>query len=89
MTRTRLARRAGLRPNTVTSWWTKGNLPDNASLQLLAGALEVELPELVAVYEGSRGRTWVLTDPELQALIEQAVETTVRRDLAGQSDIKR
>ena len=83
---TALARKAGIQPTTATSWWTKGYVPDNTSLQLLAGALGVELSDLVAAYQGSRGRTWVLTDPELQALIEQAVETTVRRVLAERDD---
>ena len=80
---TALARAAGLRPTTVTSWWTKGYVPDNASLRLLADALGVELSDLVAAYEGSGGRTWVFSDPELEALIERAVETAVRRVLAA------
>jgi transcriptional regulator with XRE-family HTH domain len=78
---TALARAAGLRPTTVTSWWTKGYVPDNASLRLLADALGVELSDLVAAYEGSAGRTWVFSDPELEALIGRAVETAVRRVL--------
>jgi transcriptional regulator with XRE-family HTH domain len=80
---TALARAAGLRPTTVTSWWTKGYVPDNASLRLLADALGVELSDLVAAYEGSAGRTWVFSDPELEALIGRAVETAVQRVLAA------
>jgi transcriptional regulator with XRE-family HTH domain len=79
---TALARKAGLRPTTVTSWWTKGYVPDNASLRLLADALGVELSDLVAAYEGSAGRTWVFSDPELEALLTRAAETAVRRVLA-------
>jgi transcriptional regulator with XRE-family HTH domain len=79
---TALARKAGLRPNTLTSWWSKGYVPDNNSLRLLADALGVELSDLVATYEGSSGRTWVLTDHELEALIERTVEMTVRRVMA-------
>jgi transcriptional regulator with XRE-family HTH domain len=81
---TALARKAGIQPTTATSWWTKGHVPDNTSLRLLAEALGVEHSELVAAYEGSTGRTWVLTDPALEALIERTVETTVRRVLAEQ-----
>ncbi len=76
-----LARKAGLRPTTVSSWWTKGNVPDNASLRLLADALGVDASDLVAAYEGSSGRTWVLTDPELEALVGRAAEAAVRRVL--------
>jgi transcriptional regulator with XRE-family HTH domain len=79
---TALARKAGLRPNTVAAWWTEGSTPDNDSLRALGGVLGVELSELVAAYEGSSGRTWVLTDPELAALVERAAETAVRRVLA-------
>jgi transcriptional regulator with XRE-family HTH domain len=79
---TALARKAGLRPTTVNSWWTKGNVPDNASLRLLADALGVALSDLVAAYEGSAGRTRVFSDPELEALLERAAETAVRRVLA-------
>ena len=80
---TALARAAGLRPTTVTSWWTKGYVPDNASLRLLADVLGVELSDLVAAYEGSAGRTWVFSDPELEALVGRAVETAIRRVLAA------
>jgi len=86
---TALARKAGLRPNTVSSWWSEGDVPDNASLGLLANALGVDLSDLVAAYEGSSGNSWVLTDRELQALIERAVEAAVRRLLAEQDDTKR
>jgi transcriptional regulator with XRE-family HTH domain len=79
---TALALKAGLRPNTLTSWWSKGFVPDNASLQLLAAALGVELSDLVAAYEGSSGRTWVFTDPELEAVINRVAEAAVRRVLA-------
>lgn len=74
-----LARKAGLRPSTATNWWTKGTVPDNASLRLLADALGVEQADLVAAYEGSSGRTWVLTDPELEALIDRAFDKAIRR----------
>jgi transcriptional regulator with XRE-family HTH domain len=86
---TALARKAGIQPTTATSWWTKGIVPDNASLKVLADALGVEHSELVAAYEGSTGRTWVLTDPALEALIERTVETTVRRVLAEQDRTRR
>jgi transcriptional regulator with XRE-family HTH domain len=79
---TALARKAGIQPTTATSWWTKGYVPDNTSLRLLADALGVELSELVTAYEGSAGPTWVLTSPELQALIERGAEVAVRRVLA-------
>jgi transcriptional regulator with XRE-family HTH domain len=79
---TALARKAGIQPTTATSWWTKGYVPDNASLRLLADALGVELSDLVAAYDGSGGRTWVFGDPELEALIERAVERALRRVLA-------
>jgi len=58
-------------------------VPDSSSLQLLAEALGVELSDLVGAYEGSTGRTWVLTDPELRALLEEAAEIAVRRVLAS------
>jgi transcriptional regulator with XRE-family HTH domain len=77
-----LARKAGLRPNTVAAWWTEGSTPDNASLRALGDILGVELPELIAAYEGSSGRTWVFTDPELEALIDRVSEAAVRRVLA-------
>jgi transcriptional regulator with XRE-family HTH domain len=83
-----LARRAGLRPTTVSSWWTKGNVPDNASLRLLADALGVDASDLVAAYEGSSGRTWVFTDPELEALIDRVSELTARRVLAEQKAVR-
>jgi len=85
---TALARKAALRPNTVSSWWTKGHVPDNTSLRLLAEALGVELSDLIGAYEGSSGRTWVFTDPELEALVERSVETAVRRVLAEQERAK-
>jgi transcriptional regulator with XRE-family HTH domain len=78
---TALARKAGIQPTTATSWWTKGYVPDNNSLRLLADALGVELSDLVAAYEGSSGPTWVFTNPELAELIDRAVDTTVRRVL--------
>jgi transcriptional regulator with XRE-family HTH domain len=79
---TALARKAGIRPATVTGWWTKGHVPDNASLRLLADALGVELSDLAAAYEGTGGRTWVFTDQELRALIDTAAEAAARRVLA-------
>ena len=36
---TTLARKGGIQPTTATSWWTKGYVPDNTSLRLLAEAL--------------------------------------------------
>ena len=68
-----LARKAGIRPNTMTSWWTKGTVPDSATLQLLADALGVELSALVAAYQGTGGRTWILSDPDLETVIERVV----------------
>lgn len=85
---TALARKAGIQPTTATSWWTKGYVPDNTSLRLLADALGVELSDLVAAYEGSGGRTWVLTSPELEALIDRATERVVRRVLAERERAK-
>jgi transcriptional regulator with XRE-family HTH domain len=79
---TALARKAGLRPSTVTSWWSRGTVPDAASLQLIATALGVGFPELVAAYQSTGVRTWVLTDPELEALMQRAAEEAVRRVLA-------
>lgn len=76
---TSLARKAGVRPNTMTSWWTKGTVPDNATLELLAGALGVGLADLVAAYQGSSGRNWVLTDTELEALLDRAAERGAER----------
>jgi transcriptional regulator with XRE-family HTH domain len=85
---TALARKAGLRPNTLTSWWSKGYVPDNNSLRLLADALGVGLSDLVAAYEGSSGHTWVLTNPELEALVDRAAEAAVRRVLAERERTK-
>jgi transcriptional regulator with XRE-family HTH domain len=83
---TALARKAGIQPTTASSWWTKGYVPDNASLQLIADALGIALGDLVAAYEGSGGRNWVFNDPELEALLERAAERgaerAVRRVLA-------
>jgi transcriptional regulator with XRE-family HTH domain len=76
---TALARKAGIQPTTATSWWTKGTVPDNATLQLLAGALGVQLADLVAAYGGSGGRNWVFSDPELEALLERAAERAAER----------
>ena len=81
---TALARKAGIQPTTATSWWTKGYVPDNTSLRLLAEALGADLSELVSAYEGSSRRTWVFTDPELEALIDRVSEVAVRRVLAEQ-----
>jgi transcriptional regulator with XRE-family HTH domain len=78
---TALARKAGIQPTTATSWWTKGYVPDSTSLRLLADALGADLSDLVAAYEGSSGPTWVLTSPELEALIDRAVDKAVRRVL--------
>jgi transcriptional regulator with XRE-family HTH domain len=77
-----IARMAGLRATTVSSWWTKGHVPDNASLRLLAEALGVELADLVAAYDGSEGRTWVFSDSELEALVERAVDRALIRHVA-------
>jgi transcriptional regulator with XRE-family HTH domain len=75
---TALARRAGLRPSTVTDWWAQGTVPDAASLQHLAEALGVDLAELVGAYQGSGARTWVFTDTDLESLVRRVVEETVR-----------
>jgi hypothetical protein len=37
--------------------------------------------------EGSSGRTWVFTDPELEALIDRASEAAARRVLAEQKAV--
>jgi transcriptional regulator with XRE-family HTH domain len=79
-----LARKAGLRPRTVSAWWSRGTVPDGESLRRLSDALGVESSELVSSYEGTGGRTWVLTDPELEALIDRVTEVAVRRVLAEQ-----
>lgn len=42
------------------------------------------LSELVSSYEGTGGRSWVFTDPELEALIDRVTEVAVRRVLAEQ-----
>jgi transcriptional regulator with XRE-family HTH domain len=78
---TALARKGGIQPTTATSWWTKGYVPAKTSLRLLAEALGEELSDLIAAYEGSSGRPWVLSDPELEVLIERAVEKALRRVL--------
>jgi len=75
---TALARKASLRPSTLTDWWTRGTVPDAASLQRLAAALGVDLADLVAAYQGSGARTWILRDPDLEALIRRVVQETVR-----------
>lgn len=80
---TALAAAAGLRPTTVTSWWTKGTVPDQASLQRLADVLGVDAADLVGAYAGTPQRSWVFTDAELEALVARAVETGVRRALAA------
>jgi transcriptional regulator with XRE-family HTH domain len=48
-----LARKAGLRHSTLTTWWTGGAAPSTASLQRLAGAIGVDVTDLVAVYQGT------------------------------------
>jgi transcriptional regulator with XRE-family HTH domain len=75
---TALARKAGLRPSTVTDWWTRGAVPDAASLQRLASALGVDLSDLVAAYQASGSRTWILRQPDLEALIRRVVQETVK-----------
>ena len=79
-----LARRAGLRPSTLTAWWTHGSVPDHQSLERLAQALGLPAEALVAAYEGTApaGRVWVLTSPELQELLRTAAEEGARRALA-------
>jgi len=79
-----LARRAGLRPSTVTAWWGRGTVPDHRSLERLAEALGLPVGSLVAAYEGSAppGRVWVLTSPELEELLRRAAEEGARRALA-------
>jgi transcriptional regulator with XRE-family HTH domain len=79
-----LARRAGLRPSTVTAWWTRGTVPDHRSLERLAGALGLPAEALVAAYDGTApaGRVWVLTTPELEELLRRAAEEGARRALA-------
>jgi transcriptional regulator with XRE-family HTH domain len=79
---TALARKAGVRPATLSEWWSKGHVPDSATLSLLADALGVDLGEIVDAYRGSSARTWVLSTPELEVLLERAVEMTMRRVLA-------
>jgi transcriptional regulator with XRE-family HTH domain len=76
---TALARKAGLRATTVSNWWSKGIVPDTASLRLIADALGVAQSDLVAAYDGSAGRLWVLREPELEALLQRAAGTAVRR----------
>jgi transcriptional regulator with XRE-family HTH domain len=76
---TALARKAGIQPTTATNWWTKGHVPDNTSLQVLADALGVGLSDLIAAYDGSAGRSWIFSDPELEALLELAVERGAER----------
>jgi transcriptional regulator with XRE-family HTH domain len=80
-----LAAKAGLRHSTLTAWWGRGTVPDRTSLQRLAGAVGVDASALTSAYEGSEppgGRVWVLTDSELQAVVEAAVEDAVRQALA-------
>jgi transcriptional regulator with XRE-family HTH domain len=79
-----LARLAGLRPSTVTAWWSQGTAPDHRSLKRLAGALGLPVESLVAAYEGATpaGRVWVLTTPELEELLSRAAEEGARRALA-------
>jgi hypothetical protein len=48
-------------------------------LQLLADALGIALGDLVAAYEGTGGRNWVFSDPELEALLERAAEKGAER----------
>jgi hypothetical protein len=55
--------------------------PTTPACGLLAEALGVEVSDLIAAYEGSSGRPWVLSDPELEDLIERAVENVLRRFL--------
>jgi transcriptional regulator with XRE-family HTH domain len=78
-----LARLAGLRPSTVTAWWSQGTVPDHRSLERLAGALGLPVESLVAAYEGAApaGRVWVLTTPELEELLSRAAEEGARRAL--------
>ena len=79
---TALAQKAGLRPTTMSGWWSRGNSPDSASLRMLADALGVDLSEVIAAYEGIGGPSGVVTSQELHALVEHAVETAIRRVLA-------
>jgi transcriptional regulator with XRE-family HTH domain len=76
---TSLARKAGIRPTTATNWWTKGTVPDNTSLRLIADAIGADFSDLVAAYEGTGGRNWVFSDPELEALLERAAEKGAER----------
>jgi len=86
---TALARKAGLRPNTVTSWWSKGFVPDNASLERLAGALDLELVDLIRAYNATPEPTWTFTNAELESLLDRTVEKAllrVRAEREGRSD---
>lgn len=80
-----LARKAGLRPSTVTAWWSRGTIPDHLSLERLAGALGLQVESLVSAYEGTApaGRVWILTSPELGQLLSRAAEEGARRALQG------
>lgn len=79
-----LARRAGLRPSTLTAWWTRGTVPDHRSLERLAQALGLPTEALVAAYDGTApaGRVWVLTSPELEELLRRAAKEGARDALA-------
>jgi transcriptional regulator with XRE-family HTH domain len=78
---TALARKAGIQPTTASSWWARGYVPDHASLELLAEALGVGASDLIAAYEGSAGRAWVLSESDLEALLERAAERGAERAL--------
>jgi hypothetical protein len=54
-------------------------VPDNTSLRLIADAIGADFSDLVAAYEGTGGRNWVFSDPELEALLERAAEKGAER----------
>jgi len=56
----------------MTNWWAKGTTPDQATLKLVADELGVDLGDLIQAIEGPSPRPRVLSDPDLEALLERA-----------------
>ena len=81
-----LARRAGIRENTIVEWWSKGKVPSNDSLGKIARALGLPggASDLIAAYEGRRaGPGRFVTDADLEAMLARVAETAARRVLEG------
>lgn len=82
-----LARRAKLRPNTLTDWWAQGKVPSDAALLRIAGVLDIDVGHLWRAYQGRpdavpEGELVTISRAELEAMLRRAGEAAARLVLA-------